>query len=419
MSATVQRVFYHLVGRPFLSRLVLPLFGLLLGVALLDATTDWGAMRRQLASLLPWQRAMLFALLVLGWSLQAGRALRPLWRQPMIAFLVRQPFSRWQWVVGLLPSLAIAFVPVAAIWWLAPRSANPLIHFLGFVGLAWPMILGASYGRLPSLALLTGTVSLAGLVLAYAYYPFAAYVALVVTIAQLPFGVAAIPRQVAQVRPAVYGDLSGSGVVLTLIRRDLRCLRRTARRSLLNLTALSVLAALMMWAFRVNGNVQGRYALLTAVVLFSFAASAHYDCLEKLKAALGTEVMRRRWPVTDEQRALALAGLLAALLGPSALAVAVLGSTMGGANLSLFALFAVSSVVSSSALFAQLLRTKRSAVGLAYLMTVLHFVIVLVLPGWAYGLFAVAAVVFGFALTRRGLRDFAASMEGDFVARTA
>src|SRR5690606_11607585 len=138
------------------------------------------ALRRTLAGLAPWQQSAVFTALMLGWSWQAGRALRPVWRHPTIAFLVRQPIGRVQWAVGLLPSLGIAFVPIAAVWWLAPHRAHSVVHYLAFVGLAWPLVIGASFAGSTAVFLLAaGTLSLAALVFMYAHSAVFAYAALV------------------------------------------------------------------------------------------------------------------------------------------------------------------------------------------------------------------------------------------------
>jgi hypothetical protein len=210
----------------------------LLFVALSDAVTDWTALRQQAALLGPWARptvfVVLFVVLFVAWGLIAGHALRPVWRQPTIAFLVRQPLTWRQWVVDLFPSLAVAFVPVVAIWWLAPHYANSVIHYLGFVGLLWPVILGFSFA-VPSSIIVAGagTATLAILLFAYGYFPFAAYVACLVTILQLPLGVAFIRRQIAPTYRRRSGHLSSAGAALAIARRDLRCLFRIERPTLL------------------------------------------------------------------------------------------------------------------------------------------------------------------------------------------
>ncbi len=412
MNRSTQRVFYHVVGRPFLRGLVLPSFLALLLVAFADAITDWTALRQQVEALTPWGKTAMFGVLFLVWSLAGGHALRPIWRLPMIAFLVRQPLTRWQWVAGLLPSLGIAFVPVIAIWWLAPHYANSVIHYLGFVGLAWPIILGASY-QTPSSIFVTGagTISLSILVLAYCYYPFVAYVALLVTIVQLPASVALIPRQITQINKQNSAHLSSTGVIAALVRRDLRCLRRVEWRSLVTLVLFSAGAPLMMLAFRVNGAMEGREAFLTACVLFSLAASTIYESLEKMKVRLGKEIMRHRWPVTYSQRGWALIRLIAVLVGPSAVLVGLSGSTMGGYNLLLFFLFVIVTITLCVALFSRLLGVTSTSIGLYLLLITLHGGMVFLLPAWGYAIVAIPAVFINFRLMTSGLRKFSINIE--------
>src|SRR6266571_1643185 len=131
----MQRVFAEVIGRPFLQGLVFPYFLFLFLVAAADASTNWQAARRQVTHFSPWAKTAILVGLIAAWSLMAGRALRPVWRQQAISFLLRQPLSSWEWTVRTLPSLSIALVPVAAIWWMDSYGANPLPHYLGFVGL--------------------------------------------------------------------------------------------------------------------------------------------------------------------------------------------------------------------------------------------------------------------------------------------
>jgi hypothetical protein len=166
------RVFFSIIGKPFFRRLILPLGLFLIAVSSLDPITDWTALREQLATRDPWQVTLLFTTLILFWSITAGRALRPVWGQPTIAFLVRQPIGHWYWVRYLLPSLWIAFLPVVGIWWLAPHYAHPVVHYLGFVGLSWTIFLGASFRGLAAVKLIAiGTAAVATLIFGYALQP--------------------------------------------------------------------------------------------------------------------------------------------------------------------------------------------------------------------------------------------------------
>lgn len=415
-----QRVFYDVVGRPFLRGMTLPLLVFVLCVTFLDASADWAESRRVIANLSPWQQAIVFSVLIGGWSVQAGRALRPAWRNRTVAFLVRQPIGRIRWAVGLLPSLSIAFVPVAAIWWLAPHRAGAVVHHLAFVGLAWPLILGASYrGARGFVLMAAATLSLAVMVYVYAYAAWWAYLAMLVSVVQLPLGTAWIPRQVAPAHERVTGRLAGSGAIVTLLRRDLRCAFRSGLKPFLNLAVLGFVAAAMMFAFRVNGGVEGREALLAACVLFSIGAAPAYEILERMKSLLGEEVMRRRWPVTFAQRSVALLGLVATLVVPCGLLVAVAGSTMGGAHVASFALFVAVTVTLCAAIYAALLARTRSAVGLYYLALLVHGVIMLALPGWGYAMFAAVVLFVGFVTTANAFAAFAGRMQRMRVGRTA
>lgn len=385
-----------------------------------DPIIDWSALRREITSLDPMAQASLFTSLFLVWGFMAGYALRPIWRRPMIAFLVRQPLTRWQWAVGLLPSLSIAFLPVSAIWWLAPHHANSVVHYLGFIALSWPIILGASYTAPSSIFVVgAGVISLTTLVFAYCYHPFVAYLAILVTILQLPASVALIPRQITQVVKPKSGHLSSGSVIVALIRRDLACLLRVERKSFLSFMFYSAIALLMMFAIRLNGAVEGREALLAACVLFSVPASAIYESLERLKGQLGKEIMRHRWPVTYSQRGLALIGLISVFVAPVGLLVGVIGLPMGTLNLLLFLLFIAATITSCAALFSKQLGVATTSIGLLFLTVTSHVAIVFWLPNWGYAIVAIPSIFVSFRLINSGLRNFAVSIERTTIDQIA
>jgi hypothetical protein len=392
----------------------------LLFVALSDAVTDWTALRQQAILLDPWARTAVFVVFFLVWGWTAGHALYPVWHQPAIAFLVRQPLTWWQWVVGLLPSLAVAFVPVVAIWWLVPHYANSVIHYLGFVGLSWPLILGFSFAVPSSIIVAgTGTTSLAVLLFAYGYFPFAAYVACIVTILQLPLGVAFIRRQIAPMYRSRSGHLSSAGAALAIARRDLRCLSRIELATLLFFALFGAVVALIMLALRVNGAIEGREAFLAGCILFSLVASMICEILERLKAHLGKEVMRHRWPVTYSERGLALVGLVSLLAAPSGVLIGSLGSSMGSRYLLLFCLFIGVTVTLCAAFFSRTLGATTPSTAYFLLIAMFHNILVFWLPPWAYAIVALPAVFINCRLISSGLRRFTVDTERGIHGRLA
>jgi hypothetical protein len=411
-AAKHQQVFYRVIGRPFLRALVLSFFAILLFVAMADANVRWTALRERIADASPLQRATLFTVLVVGWSIVAGRALRPVWRQPIIAFLVRQPLSDRQWAMNVFPSICVALIPVACAWWLAPRSTDWLIHYVGFAALATPVVLGASYSGWDSL-LPAGAGALTFFVLAwvYAYSSLAAYAALILAPVLTALATRPIRRQIAAVNRAVYAPLSGSGVVLTIVRRDLRYLLRCERKSLVGLAALGGVCALLMLAFRINGKQQDREALLSACLFLSVSATPLYEILETLKTGLGKEIMRHRWPVTYRQRSWALLTLVAVLMSPAATAILLFGSSMGALGAAQYLLFVAATVTVSATLFGGFLLVQRSANGLFLLLLTGHMVAILALPSAVYGLAALVVIPMGFWLTAGGFSRFTSVTE--------
>lgn len=406
------RVFYHVVGRPFARGLVMPLFGVLFSLAMADAVIDWHALRAQAVMLSPPVAALAFTAAVFVWSSIAGHALRPVWAQHTIRFLVRQPLTHRQWALHLLLPTALAFMPVAALLWLLPLRAWAPAHYLGFAALAWPLLFGASYGGRDGNALRAlGSAALMLLLWLYAYAGAAAYAAVAVALVEMPLAMAPLGRQMEREHPALSGSLRAGGIVGALMRRDLRCLLRTAGGSLTAPAVLAVVCALMMAAFAVNGGLAGRQALLAACILFTIAVSSTFECLEEMKMQLGKEFMRRRWPVEYRQRALALGGVIGVLVAPAALSTALAGTTMGAGNALLFALFVTTTVAACSLLLSAALRATSSVNGVFLLALIVHAGLVFTLPPLAYAGIALAAIAAGWVLTLRSLARFCAGAE--------
>ncbi len=112
VDGVIQRVFTEIIGKPFLRGLLFPYFLFLLAVSAADAGTNWEAQRLQMSTLPPAVRTPLFVGLICSWCLVAGRALRPVWRDKTLPFLVRQPMGPWELSARLLPSLSVALIPV-------------------------------------------------------------------------------------------------------------------------------------------------------------------------------------------------------------------------------------------------------------------------------------------------------------------
>ncbi len=378
------RVFFSVIGKPFFRRLILPLGLFLLAVSSLDPIIDWTALREQLATRDPWQVTLIFTMLIVFWSITAGRALRPVWRQPTIAFLVRQPISHWYWVRYLLPSLWIAFLPVVGIWWLAPHYAHPVLHYSGFIGLSWTIFLGASFRGLAAVKFIAiGTAAMATLIFGYALHPGVAYLAIIVTILLLPFSITGIRDQLVQSGKINPGHLASMQPIIAIVRRDLLCLWRLERKSLFGLVLPGVVVALMMFALRVNGQVAGRDAFFFACGFLSFAVIPTYEVLTRLKTRLGAELMRQRWPVNHGDRGIALLCVMCVLTGPNIIALAGLGSTMGWAYGLLFLLFAANTIVSLTALFARTLVVGTPMLGWGLWLIFIHAILAMSLrPGF-------------------------------------
>lgn len=406
------RVFLRVIGLPFYRRLVIPLSALLLVVTLADANTNWTALRDQLAASSPWEVTILFTVLVTVWGLAAGAALRPVWRQPAIAFLVRQPLTRWQWVRYLLPPLSIAFLPALGIWWLAPHYANTPIHYAGFLGLVWTIMLGGSFrGLIAAKWIAMGITTVASLIWAYAYQPNVAYLALIVSVALLPFSVSGIRHQIVRSDQASRGSLISISPIIAIVRRDLQCLWGRERKTLFSVLQLAIVTVLFMVALRINGGVVGREAFVFSCGLLSLALLPTYDILTRLKVRLGPEFMRRRWPINHRQRAAAILALIVVLMGPSVIALCIAGSTMGVSYLAEFIFYAATTLIVLLALFSQTLLTPVVSFGWSLWILLIHPIFVMTVPSWVYMVVAAAVSLVGGRLIIGGLREFTQQSE--------
>lgn len=409
---TLQRILYETVGRPFLRRLIPAFTGILLFALLADAVFDWNALRAEIAGSGFAARTALFTSAFVAWGVPAGRALAPAWQLPAMAFLVRQPISRWRLLGGLAPSLAIAFVPVAMIWYLAPDHGHPLAHQIGFVAMACPLMIGFAFRpRDASLVVSAAVAVLAAMLTMYWQWPWVAWISAAATILLSGWSVALIPRQLGTSSRRAIRRLTASGPVPAIIRRDLRCLLRTERGGLLELAAISAGAAAMMLALRVNGDAAGREAFAGACILMSLPAAVACDSLEKLRIRLGSEFLRLRWPVTIRQRVWALLGLLAVLMTPAAMSIALLATSMGPGYLLLFTLFLALTVAGCAVLSTAFLGSSRSAAPVFQLALTLHAALALASAGPAYAAAAVILLAPGYWLICSNLSRFAIANE--------
>jgi hypothetical protein len=167
----------------------------------------------------------------------------------------------------------------------------------------------------------------------------------------------------------------------------------------------------MMLAFRINGGVEGRVALLIAVILFSTTAAAIYNPMERLKSRLGKEVFRLRWPISHVDRTRALVFLIGLLLAPSGALIGVFGSTMGYANGPVFVLFCLQTVIACAWLLSRFSRTPRATIGQYLLALLCHGAIVFLVPNWLYIALAAAGIAAGFYVTANLIRSNAITAE--------
>ena len=184
------------------------------------------------------------------------------------------------------------------------------------------------------------------------------------------------------------------------------CLWRLERKSLFSLVLPAVVVALMMFAIRVNAQVADRQAFVFACTFLAFAVMPTYEILTRLKTRLGPELMRQRWPVDHGDRAAALIALMCVLTGPTIIALAMLGSTMGLAYGMLFLLFAANTIVGLTALFSSTLVSPTPMLGWGLWLVFIHAILAIALPPWVYGVGAVAMLPLGISIMLKGLQMF-------------
>jgi hypothetical protein len=335
-------------------------------------------------------------------------------------FLCRQPLGAWRLAGLLIPSVGIGLVPVVGLAWLAPHYAQAVLHYAAFAALGLPLLLASSFtGRGRAVAVALTALGLFGFYLAYCFVPLSAVAAVALAATLTRFTVRECLRQIVHVERPVYAKLTAPNVIATLMRRDLRCLFRCHGKNLVGLGLTSALSALMTLAFRINGEQQGHELLLSAALFLTIALYGLYEILEALKASLGKELARRRWPITAGQRAWSLLGLLAVLAGPAAVLIALAGSRMGVAGSIVYVVFALVHISVTGALFSMRLLARESANGFYLLLVTGHVIVLLALsPGWYLAL-GLVWLPLGFRLMTRGLERFTSTTERISIERLA
>jgi len=275
------------------------------------------------------------------------------------------------------------------------------------VGLSWTIFVGASFRGLASVKLIAiGTTAMATLIFGYALHPGVAYLAMFVTITLLPFGITGIRNQLVQSRKISPGHLVSAWPITAMIRRDLLCLWRLERKSLLGLVLPGVISATMMFALRVNGQVTGHAAFAFSCGFLAFAVTPAFEILTRLKTRLGPDLMRQRWPVSHGDRGIALLCIMGVLTGPTIIALGALGSTMGLAYGLLFLLFGVNTIVGLTALFSRTLVVATPMLGWGLWFLFIHAILAITLPPWAYATSAFISATFGISIMLKGLQMF-------------
>lgn len=384
----------------------------LLSVVMADAVVDWALLRSRIDMLGSWRQASVLAGLVLAWAIVAGRALRPVWRLRTLGFLVRQPLGYWQWASFVYPALCPALIVVLGIAWLVPQQVHWLLHYVGILGLASPIVLGASFRRWDFMRVVAiGTFVFFVFLLAYSTYPATALLAFPLIAVAMPYSVEPVRRQIVSVERRANRRLSRTGIVAAIMWRDLLYLSRKQIRRLLGLASLVAFCASMMLAFRINGEQAGRDALLSACLFFTVSVTTVFEILEALKTGMGKELARRRWPITRSQRILALIALVSVLVGPGAVTILIMASSMGIANVVAYMLFVGVTVSVSVGLFSRSLTSQSSANGTYLLFLVSHMILLLALDQFGYVLLSAAILPLGAWLALQGIERFTVIVE--------
>lgn len=379
-------IFFRVFGVPFLRRL-LPSFGFLLALVYLsDAVVDWTELRERLQTDEPIIVSLSLTAVILAWGLIVGRALRPAWQQPTYRFLSRQPLPLWRWAVSFLPFLSIGLIPVVGLWWLAPHYLKAPFHYLAFIGLFWPIMLGTSFrGAIGLVQTVAATTLFAVLVIAYTRQPVAvAAIATLISLLLFPLSLYGLRVQPAVSNSLASRSLTANSRIVAIVRRDLLCLWRTNRRSVLYSLVPATLAVLFMVAARVNGDSHGRDAFVIASILFAISVLPVYHLLSEVRTQLGANFARGSWPIGHSERAVALILLTTTLIAPPATAIAVAGSSMGVWWAVVFIAFSTTVVSALTALFASNLNEGADRYGVSLWVILLNTVIVLVAPAGLY-----------------------------------
>jgi len=315
----------------------------LLALSQLDAVVNWPLTKQRISVLPEWQIALMFTGVLMLWGFMAGAALKPAWHQPVVRFLLRQPITAKRWCFLLFPALLPALPPIFALWWLAPQHTLGLIHYGSVLLVPFPVMLTISFGGYRALALSVIYGLLVALLLyTYQYFSWSVLLIPLLALYCMPKSFALLKglQGVALVSHDT-GSLTASMPWLAVFKRDLHCLWVIERKSLLGLMQLALVLSLMMFALRVNGEVSGSGALMSAAILFALFSAAAYGVLDQLVKQLDLNLVRIQWPLSMRHRVFALFALMAVFIGPVWFALALLGSRMGGFLMLLFLLQAI------------------------------------------------------------------------------
>lgn len=318
-----EAVFFRVVVRHFLPRLLPAWFAVLLVVSQLDAMTHWPTLRAELQELDPPQVGMLVAFLAGTWSVLAGVALAGVDSRPALRWLLRQPMARERIGGAALLALAPAWpIPLAVAWlfasglWIAPLAVAVVI--IGSA-LSW-FTARREYG---ATVLVVGLLGLVGC--AFAVAPTTSLLFALGSVLLIPLVGVELRRPRSTATVGASGGRVRSGPVTALWRRNGICLLRCHRADVVGTVATGLPVAGLLAAFRFNGGLAGESLWFAFVVLLTIAALPAYAILEELAGTLGAErLLAHRAPIGPGGQLATLLLTAGATLAPAALTLVLI-----------------------------------------------------------------------------------------------
>lgn len=298
----VGRVIWRLIGRLWTTRLTPVLLGLALIYVVFDRAIDLPQLWRQMPEWSMWSMWVFWSSVLVVWSLGVGRWLCPVFYHRDLTVLWCSPIHPRLWGVVWWPLMMFSLVPVLALCMSSPWP------WLSLIVATWaaPMFIAASHRSWRGVVCGVIGGAIVGGVMVAATTVWVGVLAMVIA----PVMVIALGVVYTQMMGRTWSGgarqvLGGRRrVVSALLQRDLVCIWRTQRLSVILALVVSVL--FVLFAFAVARH-KGTSAIVLWVLL-SVLTPGWMQLVVQVREQQAEQFFPHLWPVSSRQRVLALSG---------------------------------------------------------------------------------------------------------------